>query len=222
MYNKTKYLTSMIGAILAIVLGSLILVSALINFIVLFDTCATAGRLHIEIPAEEIFAVFAGLTIRAVIGAIVLTFGIRTVRKPWQMTAYKSNKKIWVYSEKSKDITLIIFGGIMFFFGIMAGSHADRVLWIRNISWLQWIQNILSLGVFVLKLISVCINGDKYEYEPSTVLQTQSTQKTSITAQNSLENKIKELKHLRDLGVVDEEQYKKSVAKIIEKETEQS
>ncbi len=236
MYNKVKYITSMIGAILAIVLGSFILVTVLISLISLISSCAEASRLAsspnvtVRINGGAVFVVILGLGIRATLGAIILNFGIRTVGKPWLRTVdSKNNVKVWEYSSKGKDIALIVISGILFFLGVLVSlldsSFGAGDITFVALGWATWIQNILCLGIMTLKIITISINGQTLEQQIETLKkQTQSqtvNNEAKVGAQNvDFEAKIKELKRLKDLNLITEEQYNKSVDKIMQKVAE--
>ena len=221
MYNKAKYLTSKIGAILSIILGSLILLFGIIFAISLMSTC---GAITGAVGGEWVFLSFLAVVFRFTVGTIFLGFGIQTARKPFLYTYGEKNniKKEWVYSSKGKDITLVVFSGILFFAGILASDVSLGSVAIVVIDKAQWILNILALGVLICKIITLCIKGDIEEED----LNKQATSNNAkLSAQNiekkeDVEGKIKELQRFRNLGIITEEQYKSSIEKIIKKAAE--
>ncbi len=170
MYNKAKYIVDVVGSIIACILGIFIFASCIFSFRELFSLPSPVGK-----PGERMFI---SLVIRGLIAIVFIWFAIKTIQKPF---LYPNERGIptWTFSDKGKNLTLIILSGIFFVFGILSSillsllsKYLGNAQIISN-NVAQWIQNILCLAVFVLKIIALVLKPD---------------QKTAVSDQVSTEN----------------------------------
>lgn len=252
-YNKVKHGLDKAGGIVAIILGSLICVDVLFSFITMLQTCTALAEAGVTNTGGLLFTTFIGLCLRLALGGIFISFGAQTMSVPFLYKDKITKKSYYVYSSKGKNITLIVFGGLLFLGGLLSGqlidflggygTSLDGILKIG-----QFIQNILAFSVMVLKIIAVALKGDiavatteqtavsqTPVNAPSTVvdatsstatvapMSTPKVQQTSAPAEkkDGLESKIAELKHLKEVGVITEEEYKTAAERLISKEIEQ-
>lgn len=159
MYNKKKYLAHKIGSVCSIILGVLILISLLFTIFSVFKVCD-------KIAGSGLLGLMIGLALRAYLGVIFIKFGYSTMEKP---TFYKSEDppvSYWIYPSAKQTVTLIILGALLFILGLAAGgaggvisSSGSYSVSIKVLDWAQWIQNLLALGVAVLKIVALVIPG---------------------------------------------------------------
>lgn len=122
-------------------------------------------------------------------GILLIVFG--------SMTA--SNK--YRYSKKL-SVTIIVFLSIFIFFQLYNMATAFTGVLVVGL--------LLMLFAFITKIIEMSIKSD------APVQQTVATAEQTTDKVQTVDDKCKELKHLKDLGVIDEEQYQKAIAKLIE------
>ncbi len=235
MYNKAKYLTDKIGSILSIIVGALMLLGSFFTLITLFKACDAVNELGGKINGSTLFVVFIALAIRIGISFFFISFGLQTMGEPLLYKNNRTNTSMWCYAPKGKDITLVVFSAIFFLGGVFLSDFTAFVgdIGFSTLSWAQWILNLLYLGILVLKIVALCINGNSSQQQsyPASASAVQKTYSNQQVAQNftpapqqpvtqpnnSIEDKIKELKHLKDLCVITEEQYQNAITQLITK-----
>lgn len=222
MYNKNKYLMDKIGGILSIVLGGFMVLGGIITLVSAMKTCSTISKLDIEMSdemaSELFFAVFVGLGVKGAVAYLFIKFGLATISEPFLFKDTKGNA-IWCYAPKGKNLTLIIVSGLLFFFGVfLSGGETVEAggLGFKVVTGVQWIQNLLCLAIMVLKIIALCLKDNPTQQTTQTVSkQNFSATQQQVPQSDSIENKIKELKRLKELCVITEEQYQKAVAELV-------
>jgi DNA-binding transcriptional MerR regulator len=81
---------------------------------------------------------------------------------------------------------------------------------IKVLDWAQWIQNLSALGVAVCKIAALMLPDEE-------VQTTTNTSEAKEEKKETLEEKINELKRLKENGVITEEQYEEGVKNLISK-----
>lgn len=254
MYNKAKYAFDKAGGIVAIVLGAMISLSTIYSFITLAETCGALSSTS-SAYATALVSTFIGLSIRAVLGIIIIAFGAQTLSAPVYIQG--KEKSFWVYNSKGKNITLIILSGILFILGLIVGEFfSSGDISIEVVEILQIAQNVLAISVMLLKILAVSLRGNPNVGGVSDCLADDTTESTAPSSTNtsraifsdaspipeptrpvnptysprpttptpakkdSVEQQLAELKHLRELGILTEDDYKAAVARVITKYAE--
>lgn len=229
-YNKVKHGFDKAGGIVAIVLGSLICFDVLISFISMVNSCVSMSKLGVTFGEYVIF-IFIGLVLRLVFGAVNLFFGTKTIGKPYLYKNKSTNVSFYIYSSNGQNITLIVFGFLLFIGGLCIneiGYNSNNIL-IEITQLFQIFQNILALSVAVLKIVAISLKGEIFTAnsgqcaQPTQILTSNTQQNAQkniqkIEKKEGLESKIAELKRLKELCVLTEEEYKTALSRLIEKE----
>ncbi len=187
-YNKTKRILELVASIFGVVSGTGMLATSLYLFIegiILAGAFAAAGLISFALPFLIPGIIFLATSVCTIVFSALL------IKSPVRPEG--------VLNTKSKQICFIVFS-------ILSG-------------------NIVS---FVLEIVVVCLPNfvdqnkyaehaghSKYIQPNPQFAQTQQSMKSQYTPSNSIESKINELKHLKELGVIDEQTYNKAVDKII-------
>ena len=104
MYNKTKHLIGLIGALCAIVLGGLLLLFEVYNIVYMVKYDRAFSNWHF-------LYLFFSLIVRMTLGGMLLAFGVSALAKPTLFTSAQFGS-FWLYSPRGKIISLIILGAI--------------------------------------------------------------------------------------------------------------
>lgn len=210
MYNKKKYLAHKIGSIISIVLGALILIS-------LFFTICSILKVCDKLEGSGLIGLMIGLALRGYLGFIFVKFGISTMEEPTYYKKDNESESYWIYPSKSQTATLIILGALLFILGVAAmdeggviSSSGNYYVSIKVLDWAQWIQNLSALGVAVCKIAALMLPDEE-------VQTTTNTSEAKEEKKETLEEKINELKRLKENGVITEEQYEEGVKNLISK-----
>ena len=208
MYNKKKYLAHKIGSIISIVLGALILISLLFTIISVFKVCD-------KLEGSGLISLMIGLVLRGYLGYIFIKFGKSTMEEPVYYKEENESKAYWIYPSKKQTATLIILGALLFILGIAAmdaggiiSSSGNYYVSIEVLDWAQWIQNLSALGIAVCKIVALMLPDEE-------VQTTTNTSEAKEEKKETLEEKINELKRLKESGVITEEQYEEGVKNLI-------
>ena len=199
MENPTKKTMSIISAVASIVLGALEIIAAIANISALNEL----KDYGYDVGGYEFFYL-----IDLIIGVVLILFA--------SMTLSQKNR----YNKKY-SVTIIVFLSILLFaqFYSMATSFNG----------LQVIGLLLILLAFITKIIEMSIkinqteNKEEVKSEIDGICVNQEPVSPTIDVKSTstsqtIGDKCLELKHLKDLGVINEEQYKEALSKIIENE----
>ncbi len=188
MYNKTKRGLNLTSSILSIIVGGLELIGGLVSII------AVAGLLGELLAYPE----YVGIAIATIVGCVLdlglgvafIILGALGCKTPIAVDGvYKSTKKV--------DISTIVFSAIMFVFAIVCFAMGTASVFLI-------ISFILVMVMLGLKIGALCIKD---------VVKDAGV--TTDGKSLAVEEKIKELKHLRELGAITDEQYNAAVEKAI-------
>ena len=211
MYNQKKYLAHKIGSIISIVLGALILISLLFTIISVFKVCD-------KLEGSGLIGLMIGLVLRGYLGYIFIKFGKSTMEEPVYYKKENESKAYWIYPSKKQTATLIILGALLFILGIAAmdaggiiSSSGNYYVSIKVLDWAQWIQNLSALGIAVCKIVALMLPDEEAQ------TTTEKTSNITTDKKETLEEKINELKRLKESGVITEEQYEEGVKNLISK-----
>lgn len=187
-YNKTKRILELVAAIFALVIGIGMLGASLYLFatgIMLASVFAAVGMISLALPF-----LIPGILLLA-ISICSIVFGALLIKSPVRPEG--------VLNTKSKQICLIIFS-------ILSGNIVSFVLEIIVVC----LPNFVDPNKYTEKTVSSkYIQPNPQNTQPQPTLQSQYAQPSGV------EGKINELKHLKELGVIDEQAYSRAVDKII-------
>ena len=196
-YNKTKRGLELGASLTALIYCAIDLVLEIVAVFQLLELIGELKSIYGD-SYSEMDGVIAKFIIGIIIGValvvIELLLACKLLKKPAQTeNGFEDRKGI--------RITFIVFSSILtlfFLIGTSAGLTEEGA-------------GILGLLIFVavISLESVAMSMKDIKEERS------AKKEVAITTNLSIEQKIAELKHLKELGVIDEEQYKKAVEKII-------
>ena len=212
MYNQKKHLANKIGSVCSIILGVFVFIGLFITLISFFKVC---GKVDME---PRVIAIFLGLVLRGYIGLTFWKVGVETMEEPTLYNDKDKGKAYWIYPSKKKTITLIILASVLFILalgasGLLNGGVGDVSF--VTLDWAQWIQNLLCLGVAIPKTIGLLLPDE----EP-TATAPNNTENKAVTEEKkaTVEERINELKRLKETGALSEEQYENAVKELISKE----
>ncbi len=195
-YNKTKRGLELGASLTALIYCAIDLVLEIVAFFQLLEVIAELKSIYGE-AYSDMDGVFAKLIIVMIIGValvvIELLLACKLLKTPKQTENGFENKK-------GVRITFIVFSSILtffFFIGILAGITEESAA----ILGLLIFTTVIVLESVAMSMKDVKERSDKKE--------------VAITTNLGVEQKIAELKHLKELGVIDEEQYKNVVEKNI-------
>ncbi len=201
MYNKRKYLAHKIGSICAMVLGVFVFIGLLITVISFFEVCD-----DVDIPGATMIGFMIGLGLRGYIGFLFWNLGKQGKDEPELYNDSKTGKSYWLFPEAKETWTLILVSAGLFILGIsvnsLDGMSVGNVAF-KAYTWAQWIQNILCLVVALAKIVALMLPDE----EPAN--------SASEEKKPSIEEKIGELKKLKESGAISEEAYEKAVQELI-------
>ena len=188
-YNKTKRTLELVAAIFALVMGIGMLGVSLYLFgtgIMLASVFAAVGMISLALP----FLIPGILFLATSVCSIV--FGAMLIKSPVRPEG--------VLNTKTKQICLIVFS-------ILSGNLVSFVLEII----------VVCLPNFVdpNKYAQTSASNAKYLQPNPQYTPAGQTAQNQYAPSNGVEGKINELKHLKELGVIDEQAYNKAVDKII-------
>ena len=201
MYNKRKYLAHKIGSICAMVLGVFVFIGLFITLISFFEVCD-----DVEIPGNVLIGFFIGLGLRGYLGLLFWRLGKEGKDEPELYNDSKTGKSYWLFPTTKETWTLALVAAGLFVLGISVDSLDGLSvgnLAFKAYTWAQWIQNILCLVVAVAKIMALMLPDE----EPAN--------SASEEKKPSLEEKINELKALKESGAISEEAYEKAVQELI-------
>ena len=197
-YNKTKRGLELGAALTALVYCAIDLIFEIIAFVDIVKVIdyfrSFYGDDYKKYMNEATTALLMGTIIGITLVIIELVFACKLLKKPEQTeNGFKNMKKI--------RITFLIFSSILaavFLCGISTGFSEVGI---------GILAFLIFATVIVLESIAMSMKDVKVEG--------QAKKEVIVTTNLSIEQKIAELKHLKELGVIDEEQYKNAVEKNI-------
>ena len=197
MENSTKKTLSIISAIASIILGALEFIAAIANISAL-DELRDYGY---DVDVYEFLYV-----IDLVMGILLIVFASMTLS---QKNRYR----------KGYSVTILVFLSIILFaqFYSMATSFSG----------LQIVGLLLILLAFITKIVEMTIKSGQTETEQETKADfngfydyqeptSHPTEAKPTSTSQTIGDKCLEIKHLKDLGIIDEEQYQKAINKVLE------
>lgn len=195
-YNKTKRGLELGAVLTALIYCAIDLVIEIVSLVKIFSQLNWLKENYPKYYAENIGALMGemiGFFIGVALVVVEVIFAIKLIKKPkYTENGFKSKKNL--------KITFIVISSILtliLFIGVAMGS----------ISWFG-IVGILSMAtVIVLESFTMSMKDVK---DFSSI-----NQENGVSANFTIGQKIAELKHLKELGVIDEEQYKNAVEKNI-------
>lgn len=195
-YNKTKRGLELGAVLTALIYCAIDLVIEIVSFIKIIGELNSL-RENYPNYYSEVIGTMTGYMIGFFIGVALVVveviFAIKLIKKPeYTENGFKSRKGVRItFIVISSILTLIIF------IAVAKGSVAGSA-----------IVGILSfIAVIVLESIAMSMKDVK-DFNPI-------NQEIAVSANIAIGQKIAELKHLKELGVIDEEQYKNAVEKNI-------
>ena len=195
-YNKTKRGLELGAVLTALIYCAIDLVIEIVSLVKIFSQLNWLKENYPKYYAETIGAMMGEMILFFIGVALVVVeviLAIKLIKKPeYTENGFKSKKNL--------KITFIVISSILtliLFIGVAMGS----------ISWFG-IVGILSMAtVIVLESFTLSMKDVK---DFSSI-----NQENGVSANFDIGQKIAELKHLKELGVIDEEQYKNAVEKNI-------
>ncbi len=203
MYNKAKRILSLIAGILCIVVAGLEFVCAMCGFNCLVD----GGTVFLTITSTGF-------------GVVLLIFGIKLVKAP---------KKVGDSWETLKGIriTLMVLLGCTMLISAIAFEALALNSYYVSLTYDQQsaYECLIVFKVFVaivaeialpVNIVAICLKTERTAntVAPQPVVDVQDAAVTN-SSNASIEEKIKQLKGLLDMGAITEEQYKNSVDKLV-------
>ncbi len=204
-YNKTKRGLEVAAAITALVYCIIDLILESIALIKIFHYIEELKNRYGSDYHTYVGITITGYIIGMIIGialvAIELWFACKLIEQSNSIRADFINcLEIPGYNKKRIRIAFIVFSSILAFIlligQIQSSSTAGGI-----------IPFLIFATVIVLESVSMGMKDVKVE--------NQARKEVAVTTNLSIEQKIAELKHLKELGVIDEEQYKNAVEKNI-------
>lgn len=198
-YNKTKRgleLGAVLTALIYCAIDLIVVFVGLINFVDEINAIKEAyGTAYYETYVSELVTEFVIAFIIAVALLIIeLVLACKLLKKPeFDGEGFKSRKKL--------RVTFLVISCVLAFFLLISGRRS---------------YTILALLIFapVIVLESVAMSKkDIKEQLPNSLYQVKS--EVAPTTDLKIEQKLAELKHLKELGVINEEQYEEAVQKNI-------
>lgn len=204
-YNKTKRglevgaaITALVYCIIDLILGFTALIKIFYYIEELKNRYGSDYHTYVGIT---ITGYIIGMIIGIALVAIELWFACKLIEQSNSIRANFINcLEIPGYNKKRIRIAFIVFSSILAFIlligQIQSSSTAGGI-----------ITFLIFATVIVLESVSMGMKDVKVE--------NQARKEVAVTTNLSIEQKIAELKHLKELGVIDEEQYKNAVEKNI-------
>ncbi len=193
MYNKTKRGLNLTAAILSIIVGSLEFIGGLVSIITVIGLAA----LMESGGAPVWWTAIIGAVLDIALGVAFVVLGALGCKKPvLENGAYKSTKKL--------DIAMIVLSVILFVFAIVSFALGTASVFLI-------ISFILVMVIVGLKIAALCLKD--LDGATSAVVKTE--EPAASPKPLTIEGKINELKHLKELGVINDEQYNAAVEKVI-------
>ncbi len=195
MYNKTKYALNLTAAILCIVIGALELIGGVVTLIASIGLSGAATEAGVT---SLVIIVLVCSILDICLGVVFVMLGAKGCKKPIKVNdVYPSTKKL--------DATMIVFFSIMIVLGLFSFVLSSASVFLI-------ISFILALGGLGIKIAAMCL---KNSVDDNVVEVGTPTLKREKAVSNSIEEKIAELKHLKELCVITDEQYDLAVEGII-------
>ena len=151
MYNKAKYLTGKIGAILGLVAGGLLFVVSLIATIDLITIPSSTNSF-------KLLWTLILVALRWTLSVIFFSRSLSTIHKPFIYTSKEPPASFWIYASVATTVLLIVFSSVFFVFGIIttitcaqSGAILEMVL--------QILLCITCAGVIVFKALFLSKKG---------------------------------------------------------------
>ncbi len=185
--NSTKRNVDLTSAILGIIIGSLEAIGALV---VLISSAVLCSGYDFTSLGAILFMV-ALLDIAFCLSFILI--GAKLCKKPKVIDGV-------VVSRKGLDVALLVLSAVYILFSIICFA-------VGNAGAIVVINLILSLVTLALKIVSLNLKETKVPQEKN--------ENIIESNKDSIDAKIAELKHLKELGVITDEQYNIAVEKII-------
>ncbi len=214
MYNKTKRAFDLVAAIISIVGGSIITLICLIGLATVNTLSSAVGGITdstdlISLYGFGTLVVVIALLIVIALGLTVVILGAMLCKKPVKVNGVYPKRK-------GLNITLIVF------LGILTLNYINSPLLFLTFA--------AALG---FKITAMCLKAEveasatpvaeePFEFTPAQVATEIAPAQTAAPAPApaqapamTIDEKIKELKKLKELGVLDDEQYNAAIEKII-------
>ncbi len=215
MYNKTKRILDMICAGVSIALGSVFAISFLLRFIGIFSGKGGVyfGVFGIGYLWIAISAAFAGVFIASGASGFIMP---KKVEGVWLCRNFGMGNKWQGYRTpvKKNDIVILVVTAIAL---VLSGIFNLISIYFPFIL-------VLSLAIIGLKIGSLCIkievgtpeNANNASAQVRADPYAQYNQPVAQGNSQSIETKVAELKHLKDIGVISEAQYTAAVQKSVQ------
>ncbi len=195
-YNKTKRGLELGAVLTALIYCAIDLVIEIVSLVKIFSQLNWLKENYPKYYAETIGALMGemiGFFIGVALVVVEVIFAIILIKKPkYTENGFKSKKNL--------KITFIVISSILtliLFIGVAMGS----------MSWFG-IVGILSMATVIVLVSFTMSMKDVKDFSSI-------NQENGVSANFAIGQKIAELKHLKELGVIDEEQYKNAVEKNI-------
>ena len=202
MYNKVKRALELTAAIVGIVAG----VTALISGIVGIAT-SYVNNWYAYTEVYYIPGIICGV-VNAIIGIVIIILSALCIKRPKMIYDEALGREVYA-KRKGVNITLVIFLGVLLITGGLACVTMSIATIIASSATLFFVVS--TLGV---KIPAMCLRPIMVEKKEKTCANNKENVNMN-KKENSVESKIEELKHLKSLYVINDEQYEYAITCII-------